>query len=58
MMIIMKYYKIIYQNESLGDLVVGVVINKLLANDILKANPKMNYRIEVVEGDIYLLSDL
>lgn len=53
----MNYYKIIYRNGS-HDLVVGVVINRLLANDILKANPKMNYRIEVVEGDIYLLSDL
>lgn len=54
----MKYYKIIYQNESLGDLVVGIVRNKFLANDILKANPLMNYKVEVVEGDIYLLDDL
>lgn len=54
----MKYYKIIYQNESLGDLVVGVLNNELLVKDILKANPLMNYKVEVIEGDIYLLSDL
>lgn len=58
MVIIMKYYKIIYQNESFGDLVVGIVKNKLLAKDILDANPLMNYKIEVIEGDIHLLSDL
>lgn len=57
-MIIMKYYKIIYQNESLGDLVIGVLRSELLVKDILKANPLMNYKVEVIEGDIHLLSDL
>lgn len=54
----MKYYKIIYQNESLGDLVVGILNNELLVKDILKANPLMSYKVEVIERDIYLLSDL
>ena len=54
----MKYYKIIYQNESFGDIVVGIVKNKFLVKDILNANPLMNYKVEVIEGDIYLLSDL
>lgn len=53
----MKYYKIIYQNESLGDLVVGIVRSEFLVKNILDANPLMNYKVEVIEGDIYLLDN-
>ena len=57
----MKYYKIIYKNDSLGDLgnlVIGVLRSEELAKEIIKSHPSMQYEIEVIEGDIYLLSDL